>query len=122
MARNNGKVSHTVARLYKPMDCVLVRAPLLPIQSCPSLTAVAASEAVDSLTLASTDPRVRAALAIGSPSLLEALERTNRNDKKAAKVRAKVRRFVVRMATRPTPYGMFAGVAAGKWGAATDIC
>ena len=45
MARND-KGSRTVAR-YEPMDCVLVRAPALPIQSCPYLTAVDASEAVD---------------------------------------------------------------------------
>jgi len=32
------------------------------------------------------------------------------DDEKAPRVRAKLRRFLVRMSTRPTPYGTFAGV------------
>src|SRR5262249_26386594 len=57
-----------------------------------------------------------------SPSLLEALERTTGGAKSAAKVRAKLRRFLIRMSTRPPPYGLFAGVLAGTWGPVTDLC
>src|SRR6266852_9809966 len=37
------------------------------------------------------------------------------------RIRAKLLRFLIRMSTRPTPFGLFAGVALGHWGAITDL-
>ncbi len=34
---------------------------------------------------------------------------------------AKLQRYLIRMSTRPTPYGMFAGVAVGHLGEQTDL-
>jgi thiopeptide-type bacteriocin biosynthesis protein len=39
----------------------------------------------------------------------------------ADRMRAKLRRYQIRMATRPTPYGLFAGVALASWGENTDL-
>jgi lantibiotic biosynthesis protein len=36
-------------------------------------------------------------------------------------MRAKLRRYQIRMSTRPTPYGLFAGVALASWGEKTDL-
>lgn len=101
--------------MYECLDFILLRAPLLPIESYLEFgNASAQSVAIE-------DPRVRAALAIASPSLLDALKRSFRHEKKARHVRAKLHRFLVRMSTRPTPFGMFAGVAFAEWGARTDL-
>jgi thiopeptide-type bacteriocin biosynthesis protein len=88
--------------LYKPLEAILVRAPLLPIQAYrdPSWTT----------------PRKEwkdAAMAVGSLSLTEAL-----GTERAA---APHLRYNIRMATRPTPYGLFSGVALGRWGDATTL-
>jgi len=107
---------------YDPMDCVMVRAPILPIESYNALADAAASDAALSSSLGPLDPRVRCALAIGSPSLLEALDRATTDDKNATRLRTKLRRFLIRMSTRPTPYGMFAGAVAAGWGKTTNIC
>ncbi|HSS49717.1 MAG TPA: lantibiotic dehydratase family protein, partial [Thermoanaerobaculia bacterium] len=104
--------------LYEPLDCVLVRTPLLPVRSYLEL----ADE--ERQLSAMSDPVVRRALAAGSPSLLGAIERFQQSGlsrRDAERMRAKLLRYQIRMATRPTPYGLFAGVALGRWGAATDL-
>jgi lantibiotic biosynthesis protein len=121
MTRTGKKRAFEPVRRYEATDCVMLRAPVLPIQSYLTL-GDATSEAADPSSLTPVDSRVRSALAIGSPSLLDALDRKRADDKDAERLRTKLRRFLVRMSTRPTPYGMFAGVAAADWGETTDIC
>ncbi|MBW8879505.1 MAG: lantibiotic dehydratase [Acidobacteria bacterium] len=104
--------------LYEPLDCVLVRTPLLPVRSYLEL----ADE--ERQLAAMSDPIVRRALAAGSPSLLGALERFQQSGlgrRDAERMRAKLLRYQIRMSTRPTPYGLFAGVALGRWGPETDL-
>jgi thiopeptide-type bacteriocin biosynthesis protein len=104
--------------LYRPLDFVIVRAPLLPVESYRSL-----ADEESQLSLLA-DPRARRALAVGSTSLLATLERfkqsglTRRDEER---MRAKLLRYQIRMATRPTPFGLFAGVALGSWGTVTDL-
>ena len=105
---------------YQPLDFALLRAPLLPIESYLTLGLPTNPESPSS-TLAPVDPQVRRALAVGAPSLLEGLERASAHDKKAAQLTSKLRRFLIRMSTRPTPYGTFAGVALARWGRHTDV-
>src|SRR6476620_10137599 len=85
--------------LYRPLDFAMVRAPLLPVEAYLSL-----KSAEDQWTLLK-DRRVRRAVAVGSPSLLRALERFERGElskKDADKLRAKLLRYQIRMSTRPT--------------------
>jgi hypothetical protein len=114
------KGNHPPATLYTALDFLLVRAPLLPIESYRDVRAAPRAHN-GSPTLDPVDRQVRRALAIGSPSLLEALDRTAPDDEKAARLTAKLRRFLIRMSTRPTPYGTFAGVALASWGKNTDL-
>jgi hypothetical protein len=117
--------------LYKPLDFVLVRAPLLPIESYLALSGEAdgvdaGREAATAVShhvggLAPHDPRVRRALIVGSASLLNALERSTPSSRDALDLQRKLLRYLIRMSTRPTPYGMFAGVALGHWGSRTDL-
>jgi thiopeptide-type bacteriocin biosynthesis protein len=113
---------------------VLVRMPLLPIDHYYALSEAArpdrgrcaevAEPAVgppDPLPLLPDDPRIRQALAVGSDALLDALERPVRSRRDGERLRGKLLRYLIRMSTRPTPYGLFAGVALAEWGSHTDL-
>jgi thiopeptide-type bacteriocin biosynthesis protein len=96
----------------------MVRAPLLPVESYFGL----ANE--KSGLSASADPDVRRAVAVASGSLLEAMDRFARselNPGQASRMRAKLLRYQIRMSTRPTPFGLFAGVAVAVFGPTTTI-
>ena len=110
--------ARTKDSLYKPLSFFLARAPLLPVQVYREL-----ADEERRLALAS-DPVVRRALAVGSSSLVDALERHKRSPlikRDADRMRAKLLRYEIRMSTRPTPFGLFAGVAVGQWGPRTDF-
>ena len=103
--------------LFEPLDWGLARAPLLPVEAC---LGGGADEHAGSDSLLPQDRRIQGALAVGSTDLLNALARTRASDGDASRVRGKLFRYLIRMATRPTPYGLFAGTALIRWGSATD--
>ncbi|MFJ6498706.1 lantibiotic dehydratase [Streptomyces virginiae] len=103
--------------LYRPLDWVMVRAPLLPSEAL----ADAGKAAHDASTLTPTAPLVHLAVEVGSPDLAAALTRTAPDDPAARRVRGKLARYLIRMCTRPTPYGMFAGVGLAHWADHTDL-
>jgi hypothetical protein len=69
----------------------------------------------------SLDPEVRRALAVASPSLLAALDRAGPGDRGSARLEGKLLRYLIRMSTRPTPFGLFAGVGIARWADRTDL-
>ena len=100
--------------LYEPVGWILVRAPLLPVEA---YVALAPDE-----ELVPRDPLVRTALAVGSPDLFAELERAgSQASREPQRSRAKLLRYLIRMSTRPTPYGLFAGVGLVELGDATDV-
>jgi thiopeptide-type bacteriocin biosynthesis protein len=102
------------SELYTPVGWILVRAPLLPVERYLAL------ELDDEL--APRDPLVRTALAVGSRDLLAQLDRApSHTSKEAERLRLKLVRYLIRMSTRPTPYGMFAGVGLAEVGDTTDL-
>ncbi|HEY2592663.1 MAG TPA: lantibiotic dehydratase family protein, partial [Chloroflexota bacterium] len=102
--------------MFQPLDWALVRAPLLPVSAYPT----AETGGVD-LTRPDIDVPLRAALTVGSRDLLAALERPPAGRRDAARVQRKLLRYLIRMSARPTPYGLFAGVALTGWGRHTDV-
>jgi thiopeptide-type bacteriocin biosynthesis protein len=126
--------------LYYPADFYLVRAPALPAQIFAELANAGqvygqteldgalqkAEQACAAMLLQLTaQPEVRLALALASPSLLEGLERVLHGEEKqarTARVSAGLLRYLVRMCTRPTPFGAFAGVGWGYFADRTDLC
>lgn len=122
---------HARRRLYEPLDWALVRAPLLPVETYLALSkprsedgageGAAGPWAFEDGSLVPRDPRVRRAVAVGSSDLLGGLERSWPTSRNAADLRGKLLRYLIRMSTRPTPYGLFAGVALARWGPTTDL-
>jgi lantibiotic biosynthesis protein len=94
----------------------MVRAPLLAASAAETVRAGAPDG-----SLLPDDRRVRVAIEVASADLAAAIVRTRAQDPKAGRVRGKLRRYLIRMSTRPTPYGIFAGVGLVEWGAATDL-
>ncbi len=115
--------------LYRPLDWALIRAPLLPVETYLGLRPAGgggnrppeADRQRSLQRLLTTDARIAAAVAVGSPSLFDALERSGLAGADAARRSAKLLRYLIRMSSRPTPYGLFAGVGIARWGAATSL-
>ncbi len=109
-------------RFYDPLGWGIVRTPLLPVEAYSALSDPSSSAAArwrsDAATLLPADPWVRLALAVGGGHLVETL---GDEDKKDADAPGKLLRYQIRMSTRPTPYGIFAGVALGKFAETTDV-
>ncbi|GHO50429.1 lantibiotic dehydratase [Ktedonospora formicarum] len=91
------------------MDGILVRAPLLPIETY----------------LEQQIPPVKThfqrALAVGSLDLLDELVRPAANQNDLVRRKRALLRYHIRMATRPTPYELFAGVALAHWDKQTEL-
>ncbi|WP_224369844.1 lantibiotic dehydratase [Hyalangium versicolor] len=102
-------------RLYAPLNHVVIRAPLLPVERYAELAGDT------ELRRQLEDPRVRCALTVGSESLTEALARGASDGRKASQMSRGLLRYLIRMSTRATPYGTFAGIALASWGEATNL-
>ncbi len=90
----------------------VMRAPLLPLEELDRLRAD--PEYWQSLA---ARPDVREALHLASPGLMRRLADGNPDTRVAASVTA----YLVRMCTRATPFGLFAGCALGSLGEATAL-
>lgn len=123
----------------------MLRAPLLPVTAYVDLTVAAsdgggpgsadpgvadprrgapltAEETRARLREFADSPLGRRALAVASDSVTTNLDRFDRLPaKKADRLYSALFRYATRMSTRPTPYGAFAGVAFGEFGAANDL-
>ena len=95
-----------------PSGFFVLRAPLLPLDELDRLRA----DPTHWLRLAGR-PEVREALHLASPGLMRRLAAGNPDDRVAASVTS----YLVRMCTRATPFGLFAGCSLGEVGDATAL-
>ena len=100
--------------LYEPADFFVLRAPLLPLETYRTLHR-------RQPLFIEQGRNVRRALAVGSMALLEAGRIAGADDSRRGKLQSKLLRYMIRMSTRPTPFGLFAGVAIGRWSERTDL-
>jgi thiopeptide-type bacteriocin biosynthesis protein len=105
---------------YRPLDHLVVRAPLLPVESYRALSGNGTAPAGAGVG-AWARPLVRQALTVASPSLVAALDRPDPDGAGAARARDSLLRYLIRMSTRPTPFGLFAGTGIARWSDRTDL-
>jgi hypothetical protein len=105
--------------LYEPLDWTLLRAPVLPVEAYLALCdpPPTACDIVASLD----DPIIRTAVAVASRDLLEAVLRNGSNPDRLERSASKLLRYLVRMSTRATPFGLFAGVGLAEVGESTNL-
>jgi len=98
---------------YAVLPWIVIRAPALPVED---YEALGDRDAVARLY---ASPLFRRAVAVASPSLSAALDRGDGT--LGARARGARLRYAIRMATRPTPFGAFAGAALAEWGPRTTL-
>ena len=113
------------ARAYQAIGRFVFRTPLLPIDSLAQWSASGrdVAEARAALSQLLSDPVIAEALFVASPELAGQLDEWRAQPESPAGVgieRALVR-YLARMATRSTPFGLFSGVSVGQLGETTRI-
>ncbi|MDQ0049003.1 thiopeptide-type bacteriocin biosynthesis protein [Paenibacillus polymyxa] len=104
--------------LFRALDFFLVRIPLLPVEMYNELFYEPSYENLRNKLLHMVkEPIVCEALLIASPSLMHSVNQIldNSNSKKADKIIKAIAHYMIRLSTRATPYGVFAGVAMGSF-------
>ena len=115
--KNNKKASP----LFLPATFFMIRIPLLPVDEFYHLSNQSDMEAY-LLSFYSNDEILREAIAIASPTLHQALQKiAEKNKKERQQIFSSLLKYVLRMATRSTPFGLFACISQGKWDNATCI-
>ncbi|MEU3916955.1 lantibiotic dehydratase [Streptomyces sp. NPDC029004] len=127
--------------LYRAADFFLLRAPVLPVQEFLAVTAgppdAAAhteepSERLDRMREHGREllrdvarrPRVAQALHVASGSVTAGLDRLDeapQGSKRSRRAYSTLLRYLTRMSTRSTPYGLFSGVAMGLFTDTADL-
>ena len=97
---------------YVALSPVLVRAPTLPVDAYLALPPEARNEQV-------SDPLIRTAVAVASPDLFDGIDQPGNG--RAERAASALLRYQIRMSTRPTPFGLFAGVGLAAWGDRTTM-
>jgi thiopeptide-type bacteriocin biosynthesis protein len=118
MKTRKKKEARQAESLYEPCDFFVVRAPLLSLDA---YRALSGSAEIDPLRTLASDDRVRRALAVASLTLLDAQARSDHDAARVRKTESKLLLYLIRMSTRPTPFGLFAGVGLGEWAERTDL-
>lgn len=106
--------------MYKCLDNYMVRTPLLPynlyFDICNS------KERVIKKFLA--DSKIQEAILVSSNSLYESaliVDTVDKKDKKFKQIQSALIKYMIRMSTRTTPYGLFAGVSIGNFNDYTSV-
>lgn len=103
---------------YRALDFVMIRTPILPITHYPAADVSGPEPA----TARVSDQGVaRCAVAVSSLPLASALRRPAATERDRRRLESSLLRYLIRLSTRPTPFGFSAGAALGHWGPATDV-
>jgi len=127
-------------RDFEPSELVVLRTPLLPVEEIEAWSSGLLSPGADGaglpealahdrallrerLKAAIERPEVREALFLASPDLVESLAQWQRDpeSKKGQRTEQGLVRYFLRMASRPTPFGLFSGCTAGTVGESTRL-
>ena len=98
--------------LFTALDRAFIRIPVLPIRLPKSYSPVSTSD----IPLIAKE-----AIAVASPSLLASLNRSELPHRRQRQVQSSLLKYLIRMRSRTTPFGLFSGIAQVKVGASTDL-
>jgi class I lanthipeptide synthase len=113
---------------YKPVEEFILRTPMFPLGFIKKLTDKD-DISDDEITLLCNDPIIRESIYIASPPLYYEMLKWLEGDlgsskkavKKALRLKASLTRYFLRMSTRCTPFGLFAGFTTGRIDRNTNI-
>ncbi|MFI6054331.1 lantibiotic dehydratase [Streptomyces violascens] len=110
-------------RLFTAAEPVLLRAPARPVPEHPDGPAgPAEADLAAYVAEAAADPLFREAIEVSSPSLAQVLARdTPPTGDALRRAATAVGRYRLRMTTRPTPFGLLAGVALARFGDSASV-
>jgi len=109
---------------YKNFDNYVLRTPILSFDSFKELTS---QKTVSNAQLkqACSEPLIREAFFLASPDLMQEVDRfindEIKDERKITRIRQSILKYLTRMSTRCTPFGLFAGCSVGKFSNNTDI-
>ncbi|WP_128896105.1 lantibiotic dehydratase [Longirhabdus pacifica] len=108
----------TTQSTFKALDHYILRAPVLSANVFEQKLTSFKGPILDEVKDLMQNPLIREAIAISSLSLLDALTSLSPDSsaRKQEQISTAFLRYVIRMATRPTPFGLFSGVTYGKYG------
>ncbi|TCP54492.1 thiopeptide-type bacteriocin biosynthesis protein [Tumebacillus sp. BK434] len=109
--------------LFRPLDFFMLRSPVLSLELYQKLFPLQDTSAVDlradgiaKLAELASQSLIREAIAVASPSLLHSLSNLTSSDPRKQDQAVKgFLRYLLRMMSRPTPFGLFSGVATGTF-------
>lgn len=111
--------------IYKPLDFFMIRTPIFPIEFYNDAfsNALEVNDNIDNLIHIAEDPIVRETIAVASLDLLLSLNKlkTPISKKEKEKILSSLLKYLIRMSTRTTPFGLFSGVTAGEFTNETNI-
>jgi len=102
-------------------DFYLLRTPLLPVNFLDQFTQIPFKDLSDKIKEVFHDPYLTEAIYIASPELYQELIKWFSVEKEEQKLVLSLFRYLLRMCTRSTPYGLFAGSATGQFSDHTHI-
>ncbi|MCF6308127.1 MAG: lantibiotic dehydratase family protein [Flavobacteriaceae bacterium] len=108
--------------MYKIFDKYLLRTPLLPVNFFLELTSqnvISESKFIEIFK----NEIIREAIYLGSPILFNELDKWVNGEKsdKDGRLRNSLLKYISRMSSRPTPFGLFSGYTLGQFDANTEI-
>ncbi len=101
-------------REYEHAGFFVIRTPLLPFETL--IDWAREEDALAHLRTLAQRPEIAEALAVASSDLAKAL-----TEKPSKKVLLALARYITRMSSRPTPFGLFAGCSVGTLGGTTHL-
>lgn len=114
-------MNNLAENLFIPSGSFMIRTPMLPFENFFQLSA---RQNLDQILLAYLEnPLITEAISIASPNLIKALEKhlTSNSERKKEQALMSLLKYLLRMSTRATPFGLFACVGKGELGEQTHL-
>lgn len=101
---------------YKCNDIFMIRNPALPVNTFVDFIEIESNEIIEFISKNNLEDFFYKSILLSSRDLYEVIEKNPKdNGKKKKDMELSLIKFLIRASTRPTPYGLFSGVALGEF-------